>query len=161
NSRRQTSAARTGQNTIGLHRQRDWRRAMPDFRCDVTAEAARLNHVWEFSLGSGHAPLALRSDWQAQMRRCQMELGVRYTRFHGILDDDLGTLITQNDRFLYSFYNADLIYDFLLSIGVRPIVELGFMPWNLASGPKTVFHYAAHVEPPKDYNDWATLIRKL
>jgi xylan 1,4-beta-xylosidase len=35
------------------------------------------------------------------------------------------------------------------------------MPWTLASTDKTVFHYQAHVSPPKDYGDWATLIRKL
>jgi xylan 1,4-beta-xylosidase len=134
---------------------------MPDFSCNLTADATPLKHVWEHSLGSGHAALALRSDWQAQMRRCQIELGVRHTRFHGILDDDLGTMITVNDQYLYSFFNADQIYDFLLSIGVRPIVELSFMPWNLASGPKTVFYYGAHVEPPKDYDAWASLIHKL
>jgi xylan 1,4-beta-xylosidase len=134
---------------------------MPEFTCNLSAEATSLKHVWEHSLGSGHAALALRSDWHAQMRRCHTELGVQYTRFHGILDDDLGTLITVNDQYLYSFFNADQIYDFLLSIGVRPIVELSFMPWNLASGPKKVFHYGAHVEPPKDYDAWATLIRKL
>ena len=28
----------------------------------------------------------------------------------------------------YSWYNVDLLYDFLLSIDVRPVVELSFMP---------------------------------
>jgi xylan 1,4-beta-xylosidase len=134
---------------------------MPEFRCDLAANAIPLNHVWEHCLGSGHAALALRSDWQSQLRRCHAELGIRYARFHGILDDDLGTLITVNDQFLYSFFNADQIYDYLRSIDMRPIVELSFMPWNLASGPKTVFNYRAHVEPPKDYGAWATLIEKL
>ena len=35
------------------------------------------------------------------------------------------------------------------------------MPSTLASGDKTVFHYRANVTPPKDYAQWATLIRKL
>ena len=134
---------------------------MPDFRCELSAEATSLKHVWEHTLGSGHATLALRGDWQAQLRRCHDELGVGHVRFHGILDDDMGTMITQNDRYLYSFFNADQIWDALLEIGVRPLVELSFMPWTLASGPKTVFHYGAHVTPPKDYDAWATLIRKL
>ncbi len=50
---------------------------------------------------------------------------------------------------------------FLLSVGVKPFVELGFMPEALASGHKTVFHYRGNVTPPKDYKKWATLIRKL
>lgn len=134
---------------------------MPDFRCELSAEATPLKHVWEHTLGSGHATLALRGDWQAQLRRCHDELGVRHVRFHGILDDDMGTMISQNDQYLYSFFNADQVWDFLVSIGMRPIVELSFMPWTLASGPKTAFHYGAHVTPPKDYDQWATLIRKL
>lgn len=51
--------------------------------------------------------------------------------------------------------------DFLLSIGMRPFVELSFMPETLASGGKTVFHYRANVTPPKDHKQWATLIKKL
>jgi len=32
-----------------------------------------------------------------------------------------------------SFFNIDRIFDFLLSIGMKPFVELGFMWWNVAS----------------------------
>ena len=62
---------------------------------------------------------------------------------------------------LYSFFNADQICDFLLSIGMKPFVELSFMPSTLASGDKTVFHYGANVTPPKDYDQWATLVSRL
>jgi len=32
----------------------------------------------------------------------------------------------------------------LLSLGMKPIVELSFMPDLLASGPQTLFHYKAN-----------------
>jgi xylan 1,4-beta-xylosidase len=131
------------------------------FTCDFTAPASSLPHFWEHTIGSGHAPLALRADWQTQMRRAHDELGFRHARFHGLLCDDVGTLIAEGDRFFYSFFNADQIFDFLLSIGMRPFVELSFMPTALASGGQTVFHYRANVSPPKDYAAWARLIRKL
>lgn len=134
---------------------------MPDFSCQLSANAIPLTHVWEHTLGSGHATLALRGDWQTQMRRCHVELGARHARFHGILDDDMGTMIRQNDQYLDSFFNADQVWDLLVGIGMRPLVELSFMPWPLASGPKTAFHYGAHVTPPTDYDAWATLIRDL
>ena len=134
---------------------------MPVFTCDLTAPATPFLHYWEHTVGSGHAPLALRADWQAQLRRCHEELGFRYVRFHGILCDDMGTLVDENDRLIYSFLNADRIIDFLLEIGMKPFVELSFMPTTLASGKKTVFHYNANVTPPHDYSQWATLIRKL
>jgi xylan 1,4-beta-xylosidase len=95
------------------------------------------------------------------MRRSHEELGFAHVRFHGLLCDDMGTLIGEGDKLFYSFFNADEIFDFLLSIGMTPFVELSFMPGVLASGAKTVFHYRANVTPPKDYAQWAMLVRKL
>ena len=131
------------------------------FRCDVNSAASALPHFWEHTVGSGHAPLALRADWQTQMQRSHEELGFRHVRFHGLLCDDVGTLIREGDTLFYSFFNADQIFDFLLSIGMKPFVELSFMPTTLASGGQIVFHYRANVTPPKDYACWAVLIRKL
>jgi len=31
--------------------------------------------------------IALRADWQQQLRRCRSELGFRYVRFHGLLSE--------------------------------------------------------------------------
>ncbi len=132
-----------------------------NFSCDLTGPASSLPHFWEHTLGSGHAPLALRADWQAQMRRSHDELGFGHVRFHGLLCDDMGTLISAGENPFCSFFNADQIFDFLLSIGMKPFLELSFMPGALASGDKTVFHYRANVTPPRDYAQWATLIRKL
>ena len=131
------------------------------FTACLSAPTTPLKHAWEHTVGSGHALLALRADWQQQLQRCHHELGFRHVRFHGLLDDDMGTLIAHQDQPLYSFFNADRICDFLLSIGMRPFVELGFMPEMLASGHETVFHYRGNVTPPVDYNAWATLIGKL
>ena len=95
------------------------------------------------------------------MRRCHDELGFQYVRFHALLSDELGTVTCQEGKLLYSFLNADRIIDFLLSIGMRPFVELSFMPETLASGHTTVFSYRGNVTPPRDYDQWATLIQKL
>lgn len=132
-----------------------------NFQCDLAGGTSPLPHFWEHTVGSGHAPLGLRADWQSQLKRCHDELGMRHVRFHGLLSDDVGTLICHRNEPLYSFFNADQIFDFLLSIGMRPFVELSFMPKTLSSGDKTVFHYQANVTPPKDYTKWAALIRKL
>lgn len=131
------------------------------FTSRLTAATTPLKHAWEHTVGSGHAPLALRRDWQEHLRRCRDELGFQYVRFHGMLSDDMGTLIAHQDKPLYSFFNTDRICDFLVSIGMRPFVELGFMPEMLASGSDTVFHYKGNITPPKDYDAWGTLIRKL
>jgi xylan 1,4-beta-xylosidase len=131
------------------------------FSSDVSKPSQALPHFWEHTIGSCHAPLALRADWQRQMRRCREELGFRHARFHGLLSDDMGTLVCENGQLLYSFFNADQVFDFLLSIGMKPFVELSFMPSALASADQTVFHYRASVTPPKDYAKWSEFIGKL
>ncbi|MEP6537251.1 MAG: glycosyl hydrolase [Bryobacteraceae bacterium] len=129
---------------------------MSQFVCDYGAAGRPFIHSWEDTIGSGHAPLALRADWQAQLLRCHKELGVQRVRFHDLLSDEMGTLICENEKLLYSFFNADRIVDYILSIGMSPFIELSFMPRTLSSGNKTVFHYNANVTPPKDYakNVW-------
>src|SRR6185437_6944706 len=134
---------------------------MPDFTCTYSQPPKPFPHFWEHTVGSGHAPLALRADWQAHLLRCHHELGFQRVRFHAILSDEMETLVREEGNLLYSFFNADAIIDFLLSIGMRPFVELSFMPRTLSSGGTTVFKYEGNVTPPKDLDAWCALIERL
>ena len=56
----------------------------------------------------------------------------------------------------------DQIYDGLLASGVRPFVELSFMPRALASKDvRHTFWYHPVIAPPKDYRRWDALIEAL
>jgi len=103
----------------------------------------------------------LRADYREQLKRCHDELGMRHVRFHGLLSRDMGTMVRYEKESIYSFHNAHSIWDFLLSIGMKPFVELSFMPEPLASGSATVFHYRGNVTPPKHYTAWSNLIGEL
>lgn len=131
------------------------------FFCDLAEATTPLPHFWEHTVGSDHAPVALRADWQSQLQRCHRELGFQYVRFHGLLSDDMGTLVEEKNKLFYSFFKVDQVFDFLLSIGMKPFVEFSFMPIALASGNKTVFNYKANVTPPRDYERWAALISRI
>ena len=131
------------------------------FFCDLAEATTSLPHFWEHTVGSDHAPMALRADWQDQLKRAHDELGFQHVRFHGLLSDDFGTFVRNNNKLVHSFFNCDRVFDFLLSIGMRPFVELSFMPAALASGDKTVFSYKANVTPPRNYKQWSTLIERL
>ena len=131
------------------------------FFCDLAEATTPLPHFWEHTVGSDHAPVALRADWQNQLKRAHDELGFQHVRFHGLLSDDFGTLVRNDNKLVYSFFNCDRVFDFLLSIGMRPFVELSFMPTALASGDKTVFSYNANVTPPRNYEQWSALIERL
>lgn len=82
-------------------------------------------------------------------------------RFHDILGDDMGTLMDEQDQLLYSLFNAGQICDFILSMGIKPFVEMSFMPSTLASGEETVFHYSSNVTPPVNDTEWAQLVCRL
>jgi len=139
----------------------DIKNSHSEFSCNMAASSFPFPHFWEHTAGSCHATLALRADWQKQLTRCNKELGFKHVRFHGLLSDDVGTLVNENDTLVYSFFNVDQICDFLLSIGMKPFIELSFMPTAISSGNDIVFHYKGNINPPRDYDDWETLIHKL
>lgn len=136
---------------------------MKQFTLDLTSDTQILHKNWEFCIGSCHASTALRADWQQQLTKCQRNIGFRYIRFHGIFDDDMSVVRKPffGNELLLSFTNIDKIFDFLLSINMKPFVEIGFMPEYLASGTKTIFHYKGNTTPPKDYHQWAWLIKEF
>ena len=122
-------------------------------------EAGPTNRMYNFCVGAGRANEGLRADWQRQLRRVREECGFRYIRFHGLFCDDMG--VYQEDRLgrpIYNWQYIDELFDFLQSIGVKPFVELGFMPSALASGPQTIFWWRGNVTPPKDYAKWEAFV---
>ncbi|HRT82660.1 MAG TPA: beta-xylosidase, partial [Oscillospiraceae bacterium] len=133
------------------------------FDLDLTSGRKPLDRYWEFCVGSCHATTALREDYRKMLTRCRKELGFRYIRFHGLFNDDMSVVIKPlfSEDIRLSFGNIDNIFDFLLSIGMKPFIELGFMPSALASGDSTVFHYKGNTSPPEDYDQWAWFIKEF
>ncbi len=85
-------------------------------------------------------------------------------RFHGILDDEVGVYTEdEHGNAVYNFAYVDQIYDGLLKNGVRPVVELSFMPKKLAFNPDALhpFWYKPNVSPPKSWEKWDALITAL
>jgi xylan 1,4-beta-xylosidase len=130
---------------------------------DIQGERTPFPHFWELCVGSCHAVMGLREDWRRQLKKAHDDLGFQYVRFHGLLDDAMSVYVKDpwSEARRYSFFNIDSIFDFLLSIGMKPFIELGFMPSALASGAQTCFHYRANVTPPADYTQWEALIYTL
>jgi len=121
-----------------------------------------LNTMFKECIGAGRANEGLRADWQQQLAYVKNECDFKYIRMHGLLNDDMG--VYHEDKNGYPEYNyqyIDVLFDYLHSIGIKPFVELGFMPSALASGSKTIFWWKGNVTPPKDYKKWEGLIRNL
>lgn len=90
-------------------------------------------------------------------------LGLRGVRGHGLFHDDIGIYSEdESGNPAYDFTRSDDIFDFLVSLGVAPIVELAPMPSALAADPsQTVFDWKMIVSPPKDYAKWEALVREF
>jgi xylan 1,4-beta-xylosidase len=114
-----------------------------------------LPHTWEECVGSDRAAVGLREQWLADLELVHKTAGIKSVRFHGLFDDEMGVLPAGNSpNFLY----VDMVFDAMLERGVRPFVELSFMPSALASGKKTAFFYHGNITPPDPIGQWGDLI---
>lgn len=127
---------------------------------DVRRESGPTNKMFEYCVGAGRANEGLRADWQRQLKYVHRECGFSYIRMHGLFTDDMGVYREARDGTpMYNWQYIDELYDYLLSIGMKPFVELGFMPNALASGTKNCFWWHGNVTQPKDWNKWSDFIR--
>ncbi|WP_162307067.1 GH39 family glycosyl hydrolase [Schaedlerella arabinosiphila] len=131
----------------------------------------RLNKHWQYCVGSGHATLALRADYLEQLKQVHEELGIERVRFHGIFNDDMQVFMKYSDLMplpgaeqltQLSFRKIGMVYDNILACGMKPYVELSFMPKHLASSDaKCGFYYGGCIAPPRDDAEWADFIKKF
>ena len=125
--------------------------------------SGELSEAWRFCVGAGRFELTLRRDYQDSLAMLQKDIGFRHVRQHGVLSDGVGIhrpYEYQGSRHVrYAFTYLDQIVDAYLERGLRPFVELSFMPSGLASGDQTVFWWQANVTPPSSMAEWAALVR--
>ncbi|HNX05126.1 MAG TPA: hypothetical protein PKI32_06470, partial [Opitutales bacterium] len=127
---------------------------------DMNDPKGPMSRMGEFCVGAGRANEGLRADWQRQLAEVKENCGFRYLRFHGLFCDDMGVVLRdRSGRIVYNWQYVDELFDYMLSIDVKPFVELGFMPQAIASGDKTIFWWKGNVTPPKNYEDWENLVR--
>ena len=144
-------------------------------RIDISRSAlpAPTDFSWQMGLGNCHAYLLHRTDMCEHIRLAHDELGIRYLRCHGILDDDMLTWQTIGDCRMFktipfskrireiNFRQVGHVYDNLLACGVRPFVELSFMPSALAKGKKLGLGYNPNICMPRSLDEWADYIRRF
>jgi len=129
---------------------------------DPKAESQPFPHYWERMFGSGRAILSLRESYRRDLSAVKQATGFEYVRFHAILDDEVGLYDELDGKPVHNFSYVDQIYDGLLQNGVRPFVELSFMPGKLAVKQSIhPFWYHPIVSPPKDWTKWENLISQF
>jgi len=115
-----------------------------------------------FCVGTGRMNLALRHEYHNQLAKVQKDIGFSYIRGHGLFCDDMAVYHTYTENGVekeeYNFRYVDMVFDDYLSLGIKPFVELGFMPQKMASGDQTIFYWKGNVTPPADYGKWTRLV---
>ncbi len=129
---------------------------------DYTQVEGATNTMFKECIGAGRANEGLRADWQQQLMQVKHDCDFKYIRMHGLLTDDMAIYkVDRSGKVMYNYQYVDVLYDYILALGMKPFVELGFMPSALASGDQTIFWWRGNVTPPHDYQKWADLIENL
>src|SRR5579872_238085 len=134
-----------------------------EFTLDASAGSRPFPHYWEQVFGSGRAILSLRESYRQDLHAIRTATDIHYVRFHAIFDDDVGVYDEDaSGQPVYNWSYVDQIYDGLLENGVRPFIELSFMPRALAASLQPhAFWYKPFPSPPKSYEKWEELVYRF
>jgi xylan 1,4-beta-xylosidase len=123
-------------------------------------ESVPLKHYWSFCSAAGRANEGLRAGWREHLQMTVKHCGTRRLRFHGLFHDDMFACRRNGDgKLIFNFQYIDELFDALLAANVRPFVEFGFFPKDLATvSDIRCFWWQAHVTPPDDLREWSELI---
>ena len=138
-------------------------------RVNASQVLGPVQRPWRPIIGSEHLAMLLRgpgpgghdvgAELAESFRIVRRELGVQAVRAHAIFHDLLGVYRDGEEGAIHDFSKVDQVLDRLLGTGLRPIVELSFMPFALAAEPeRTVFDYGAIISRPDDLDRWAALV---
>ena len=132
---------------------------MRNITADLYNERGPRDRFASFCVGAGRANEALRRDFYEHLKTAVEHCGFRYLRFHGLFHDDMAVYREAPDgRPIYNWQYIDAVFYMMLSLGIRPFVELSFTPRAMASGEKTIFWWRGNVTPPADLDKWGALV---
>lgn len=129
----------------------------------VSSSLRKLRHSFKKFITVGRAKDLLNHDIREMLTDIQKNIGYEYIKFHGILSDDMKFCTRASDGTLCFHYALiDTVLNFLRSIGLKPLIQLSFMPRALAKEPAQRFGETAFItSPPKDMEEWNFLIRSF
>ncbi len=131
---------------------------------DPKGKVAFNNNV-DFCVGTGRLGLALTEEYLKELEFVQKMIGFSYIRGHGLFSDDVSIYHEYEEdgktKVEYNYTYIDRIVDSYIRLGIRPYLELGFMPGQLASGTQTIFYWKGNTTPPKEYKKWTDMVVAL
>ena len=129
---------------------------------DVRVKTETFTHYWSVGVGAGRANEGLRAGWVEHLQLVKKNCGFRYVRMHGLFHDDMFVYFRKPDgKVVYNWQYIDELYDRMLAIGVKPFVELGFFPKDMAAeNSKTQMWWKGYVSVDRNnFGKWHDLIK--
>ena len=132
--------------------------------CVTPVSRAHFENHGDFCVGTGRMGLALHKEYHDQLAQVQALCHFRHIRGHGLFCDDMAIYQPCTDaegveHVSCNFTYLDRVMDDYRALGLKPFLELGFMPEKLASGTQTIFYWRGNTTPPADHHRWAELIK--
>ena len=136
---------------------------MEERKITLTAEnRVEFHNEVDFCVGTGRMGLALHREYMEQLKLVQREIGFKHIRGHGLFCDDMAIYQeTEDGRPEYNYTYIDRVMDGYLELGLKPFLELGFMPSKMASGSQTIFYWKGNTTPPASYEAWCDMVKAL
>ena len=129
---------------------------------NIKSQGKKYDKYWERCVGAGRANEGLRAGWLEQLQTVREQCGFQYVRFHGLFHDDMFVCFPKaNGQVVYNWQYIDELFDRILAIGVKPFVELGFFPKEIAAeNSKTQFWWKANISvDSNNFGKWHDLVK--
>ena len=135
-----------------------------------TVASAQWNHTigtfdntFSRLVGIGSAKQILMREVQLQLEDIQRHIHFEYIKFHGIFSDEMMVVSRNPDGSLrFSFRMVDMVFDYLFSIGLKPVLQLSFMPNELAEDTgKLIYNGRFNTSQPKHIEEWCMLVKSF
>jgi xylan 1,4-beta-xylosidase len=147
-------------------------------KVDLSSETGTMNPAWAW-FGYDEPNYTYMKDGKKLLSEiAELSPVPVYVRTHNLLTTGDGTASLKwgstnvytedkNGNPVYDFTIIDKIFDTFIERGMKPLVELGFMPEALSVAPAPYRHSwpetfsTGWAYPPKDYDKWAELVYQL
>lgn len=149
------------QNSIYRHSSFQNQHALDLDTMELKKSAKKIRQERFLSVGRAYA--CLRSEVQSQIRSIKQDYNFDHLRIRDIFSDDLYIYYEkENNEPIYNWASLDNVFDFILSVGLRPFPEIGYMPTQLAAKKQYAnWQYHPNVSHPKSLAKWKNLIKEF
>lgn len=135
---------------------------MTEITADIHGKKQRIPAHWKRVINAGYARSLLDGTLQKELIFLQKKIGFEYIRIKGILDDDMCLLRRDmHGEIIVNYAYVDEALDFILSVGAKPMIELGYIPGILAKGAAFQSMRGGILGTPKSTDQWHDFIYDL